>query len=127
LALKIIRQKQFGASGRNLMNRLKKHGDLVKALGKLNKRQFQEVIRHSKKDFIRCLCEIIHNVVTGNIKLKKQQLEKLRRCRKCLYKLCNKKLPLKQQKEALVQTGHGIFSVLLPSLITGLLGKLLRG
>jgi len=107
------------------MNRLKKHGDLVQALGKLNRRQFQEVIRHSNQDFVRCLCEIIHNVVVGNIKLKKKDLEKLRSARKCLYKLCNKKLPVKQQKEALIQKGHGIFTIL-STLLAGLVGQLIK-
>ena len=100
------------------MDRLKRHKDLLKALPLLNTKQLKSVIRHSNKDFVTCLCEVVLNVLRGKIKLKPEELKKLKRCRASLYKLAKKRTSFKKRKQILEQKGGFIFSAILPALLT---------
>lgn len=108
------------------MSRLKRNITIIKSLDSLTPKQFKAVIEHSDKDLIYCLSNVIHNVTTGKIPVKQSTLKKLRKYKKELYKLCEKRLSLKQRKKILVQKGRGIFSILLPTIIGTLVSLISR-
>ena len=103
------------------MNRLKRNITIIKALDRLSPKQFKAVIQHSDKDLLFCISNIIHNVSTGKIPVKKATLNKLKRYRKEIYKLCDRKVSLPQRKKILIQRGAGILSILLPTVIGSLI------
>ena len=102
------------------MSRLKRNISIIKALNNLSQKQYKAVIQNSDKDLLFCLSNIIHNVNTGTVRVSPAVLKKLRRYRKEIYELCNKKITIKRRKNILVQKGGFLFSVLLPSIIGSL-------
>ena len=76
------------------------------------------MIRHSNKDFVTCLCEIVLNVLRGKIKLKPTELKRLKRCRSSLYNLAKKRTSFKKRKQILEQKGGFLLSVILPSVLS---------
>ena len=106
------------------MNRLKRNITIIKALDSLSSKQFKAVIQHSDKDLLFCISNIIHNVTTGKIPVKQAILNKLKRYRKEIYKLCDKKVSLPQRRKILIQKGSGILSVLIPTIIGSLVSLL---
>lgn len=84
------------------------------------------IVRGADKDFFKCLSEIAHNVLKGNIKLSPNQFHRLKRHRHSLRQLAQKGTS-QGTKKRIIQKG-GFLSVLLPALAAGLfLGKGLLG
>ena len=86
------------------------------------------IIEKADNSLIKCLCECAHNILKGNIELSKKDLKKLKRYRRKLHDLVNKKVSVKRKKKIL-QTG-GILPAILGPLLPAILpiaSKILLG
>ncbi len=101
-------------------SRLHRHGDLLKVLLKSSPKLRRAIIGAADKDLIDCLCECSMNILRGNVVLTANQRDKLRRHKKALRKMANKRLAAKPKREIL-QRG-GFLGMLLAPLAASVLG-----
>ena len=77
-------------------------------------------------DEIRAIAEIVHNLLKGNVPLNADCLARLKRHKKQLRLLSQKRYPVREKRELIKQTG-GIWASLIPvavSTVASLLGGL---
>lgn len=98
-------------------NRLKQNITYIDVLAKAKRAQRKALLETADPSLILCLCECISNVLNGNVPLKPNELNKLKRYQAILRKLSTQNIPTKQRKELLVQKGGFI-----PALLTPILG-----
>lgn len=96
--------------------RVKRNLDFLKVLYKANKCQRHGIIKGANKDLIICLCECADNLLKGNIPIKEETKQKLRRHKKPLRELADKKSSLKVKREILCQRGGFLPLLLAPVL-----------
>ena len=104
---------------------LKKHVHLLQTLAKARPAMARAIIQKSDRELIRLLSEIAHNTLKGNVRLTNGQSSKLKRYRKQLHLLANKRASL-TNKRKILQKG-GILPVLVGAiapLLAGLIGGL---
>lgn len=99
------------------MERIKKNHNFLKILSLSDKKLQNQIIDKSNKDQIYCLCEIVLNLLKGNINLSNQELKKLGKYKNSFRKLIRKSNI--RQKKKVIQSG-GFLSVLIPSIISAL-------
>lgn len=99
------------------MNRIKANRDFLGLLCYSNKKLRDLLIKNANKEQIYTLCEIILNILNGNLKLSEDQLQKLSKIKAKLRNII-KRSSLKKKKY-LIQKG-GFLQILIPSIISGL-------
>lgn len=99
------------------MDRIKEHENYLKLLTTANKRLRKSIITSSNRDQIFAICEIILNLLKGNINISKTTYEKLQSYKNLLRKIV-KRSSLKKKKY-LIQKG-GFFEVLIPTIVSTL-------
>lgn len=104
------------------MKLLKKHIDTVKLLSHGKPSICKGIIKYADTDLIKCLCEICHNVLKGNVPLTSIQKRKLQRYKQTIRGLSSYRKTSQLKKKQLLQKG-GFLGALLPPII-GLLGSL---
>lgn len=92
--------------------------DLLKLLGKPNNRYRKAILINADKALVHALCQIIQNVLEGNLQISQTDKDKLRRFKTTLHSLIQKS-SLKEKKKILVQKG-GFLQFLIPAVITGI-------
>ncbi len=103
----------------------KRHNFLALLCENRNKpKQRNKLIDYANNKEIHAICEIILNVLNGNIKLANANIKKLKRYKTALRSLTYKKNSLANRKKTLKQHG-GFLSFILPAAI-GLLSQLFR-
>jgi hypothetical protein len=90
----------FTERDKNLIRIIPKRGNIFKLV---------------EKDLIRVICETLYNILLGNIKVDSKTLDKLKRHRRSIYKLCAKKTSLRSRKNIINQKGK-LLPLLLPIL-----------
>ena len=106
--------------------RIKRNAVLLKALYHATPRKRKDIIAYGSPDFLQALCEIALNLLKGNIPLSPSQYKTLKRRKKIIRLLADKKIGLKRKHQVLKkQTGGFIFPLL--SAAVPLLGNLLGG
>ena len=106
--------------------RLKRNWELLKLLQKTtHKKRRQALIYVGKEDLIRALCEIIHNVLLGNVKLQPAEIRRLKRYKSVLRQLADRKVATKTKKELINQEGGFLPFILGPALgvVASLVGE----
>ena len=101
-----------------MSNRIKSNINYLKLLLNSNNRLQKSLIQNASKEQIYSLCEIILNILNGNIKLSDEEFKKLDKKKKLLRYLVHNKTSIKKKKY-LIQKG-GFLQFLIPSLITGI-------
>lgn len=99
------------------MSRIFKNKNFLQLLCSSNKKQKKVLIENASSDQIKSICEIIINLLRGNIKLDEHDLEKLRKKKKSFREIV-KKGSIKRRKY-LIQKG-GFIQYLIPALVSGL-------
>ena len=98
---------------------LRKTLPVLKIVSKLNNKNKRSVLNQlgGEKKIFNALHEIAHNTLNGNLKLKKNQINKLRPHRKVLENLCvpSSRKCSKKRKKLIVQSG-GFLPILIPAL-----------
>ena len=99
-------------------SRIKRNFNYLKVLSCCNKKMRNAIIRSSSKDLVNSLCECVHNLLKGNIKLNEKEISNLTKYKNPMRKILNQ-ISFKKKKKLLVQNG-GFLEILLPSVISGL-------
>ena len=86
-----------------------------------NKEKLNRIIDDGGMDLVRCICDCVLNVLRGNISVKDEEKQRLKKYKDCLRELAKKKTSDKRRKH-IIQEG-GFFGALIPILL-GLVGKL---
>jgi CTP synthase (UTP-ammonia lyase) len=108
------------------MEKFAKNLSLLKKLSMCCNTKRQKIIENTDLSLVHCICECIHNVLNGTVKLSRNKLEKLRKYKSVLRKL-NQKNSIKHKKKLIIQNG-GFLQYLIPAiipLITSLVEKLI--
>ena len=95
---------------------VKRHMSTLQVLSKAPKKLRTAVIDNSTRDLILALCEVIHNVLIGSVKLKPSEIKKLRRYRHTLAKLTRKSTSVKDKKTLINQQGGFLLTLLPPAI-----------
>ncbi len=96
---------------------------VLKRLNKLGEKAKRDYVKKCNRDFLDCVSECAKNVIKGNVPLKPNQLQRLRRERNNVRALALKKTSLKKKRHIL-QKG-GFLGALLPPVLHLLSGLLL--
>jgi hypothetical protein len=102
--------------------RIKRHFHCLSLLASANPSLRKAIIKACDKDFICCICECIKNVTEANVPIPHDSLKQLKRHRRILDKIVDKRTHLPVKKRLIVQHG-GFLSILLPPLL-GVIGSL---
>ena len=98
--------------------RIKTNINFLKLLTSCNSRLQKVLIKNATKEQIYSLCEIILNILNGNVKLSEEEFKKLDKKKKVLRYLVQNKTSIKKKKY-LIQKG-GFLQFIIPSIITGI-------
>lgn len=99
------------------MSKVLSNQDFLRLLCSSKRNLQKQLIKNATKDQIYSICEIVVNILKGNLKIDQQQFQKFLKKRKAFRELV-KKSPLKKKK-ILIQKG-GFLQLLIPSIISGL-------
>jgi hypothetical protein len=105
------------------IGRLRKHMWALHFLAKCKPRQRQLFLDTANKDVIECICECIHNIAQGNVRIEKERKRKLAKHKSKLRKIVDKRTGIEAKRKLLSQSGG--FLPLLLSPIIGLVGSLI--
>ena len=110
-----------------MSQRLKNNIALLHLLANCKKEQRDAILKTLARDQILAICECVHNILEGTVPIDNKTIKNLRRKREQLAKIRNKKVPLRQRKQLIIQTGGFLPGLLIPIISTaaGLLGDLL--
>lgn len=109
-----------------MSQRIKRNAVLLQALYHASPQKRKDILAHSSPDFLQALCEIALNLLKGNIPLSGSQYQKLKRQKKIIRLLADKKTSLNRKRQVLKkQTGGFLFPLL--SAAVPILGNLLGG
>ena len=105
---------------------VKKHLNFLCLLSKAHPRQQRALLETAEPDQIRAICEVVYNVLHGNIHIPDVIKEDLKPHKDKLRGIADKKVSYNSKKKILVQTGSGVWASLIPiaiSAISGLIKK----
>ena len=105
-----------------MSNRIKRHAPLLQHLSRSKPSEVKSIIKTANKELINVFCECALNVLRGVVPLTKGQKSRLRRHKKCLRDLINRKTS-RGKKSKILQRGGFLGALLSP--IIGILGGLL--
>jgi len=98
---------------------LEKYFHHLHVLKDCNSCQRNLFLKKSSNDFVKCICEVCHNLLKGNIPIDKKQKRNLYRYRNVLRFLASRKntsVAVKRRK--LIQKGGAFLPLLLPPLLS---------
>ena len=81
------------------MDRLKRNASTLKLLHGAKPSFQKAVLRKSKDDFVKCVCDLSFNVLKGTAPISKQHKKRLSRHKSSLRKLIDRKLSLKKREK----------------------------
>jgi len=100
--------------------------DYLSVLGKTKSKKKRDLlIDIATNDQVKAIEECINNILDGNVKLSKLEIDQLKKYKCLLRKHRNTKLTIKERKHLLKQRG-GFLNVLLP-IASGILGSIFGG
>jgi len=103
---------------------MRNNWNLLNVLAKSNRKQKKAILETCDVDLVKCLAEISLNLLKGVIPVNPTQKKKLKRYRRLLHELADKKVSLRTKKEKLNQQGGSLLGLLLPTVLSTL-GNLL--
>ena len=113
-------------------DKINRYCELFKWLKNSKPSQTKTFIKVADKNIINALCECSLKVLRGDVSLSKKQKQKLKKYKRNLRQLTDKKLSLKRKKSLLQSKGGGLLGVVLRQLADeknkpkSLLGVVLR-
>ena len=106
-----------------MTKRMQRNLNWLKALHCCKKSEQKELLRVAKPGSINAICDCVHNILQGNVKVNQAQLNQLKTKKKILRELVKRKNKTPERKKILVQHGAGFLnSVLGP--VLGVLGEI---
>lgn len=100
------------------------HLELFKALEKAKPRVRKSLLETATCDLVRCLVEVAHNTLNGNVALTADEKKKLKKHRTSLRRLVVPGESAHKKRKLLVQQGGGFFfPALLAPIIAAIIGQ----
>lgn len=93
------------------------HSDLLKILANSKLRYKKAILEKADKNFIISICDIIFNLLQGNVNLTDKEKTELKKHKSFLRKIV-KKSSLKEKKKIIIQKGGGVLSIILPAVFS---------
>lgn len=109
-----------------MSQRIISHLPKLESLIKLSPRKRRDLLEKANLQFIKSIVECVENVMNGNIQLKRECKEKLKKYKAILRKIFNSGKKLKVKREIIVQNGGAFLPALLAPVITILAERLLK-
>ena len=100
-----------------MAERLERNLDFIKVLTKARPKQRKAILHTADRDLILCLCEIILNFLTGNLKVPDKIITQLKKHKTCLRRLAQRDTKLEDRRHLLEQKG-GFLPVLLAPILS---------
>ena len=106
-------------------SRLKHNLDMLRVLQKVPAKQRKALLSSATSDLVLCIAEIVDNVLCGNVKITNKQCTQLKKYKKVLCDLANKKISVSAKRKLLTQKGGFLSALLGPAIgiISSLFGK----
>lgn len=101
-----------------MSRRLSENADLLRVLAKSNPKLRSAILKCCNNELIKAICEVTLNVLKGVVPINKQQKRKLKRYKRVLRALVDKKVPVKKKREHLNQTGGNFLPFLIPPVLS---------
>lgn len=101
------------------------HKDFLKALHILKPKFRKALLKACDNSEINCICECIYNVLKGKIPIEKKERQKLNKYKHILRKLLAKG-KTSFRKHIIVQKGGAFLPIILGSVLSALLGSIVK-
>ena len=110
-----------------MSSKVKQNIEAIKELSTAPRHIRAVIIDTATRDLILALCEVIHNVLVGTVKLKPDQIKQLKRYHRTLVNITDKKTSVNKKKRLMKQHGGFLMTLLPPALavLAAVLGKVL--
>jgi len=102
----------------NSIKYISENKELFFAIAKCKVCMRKAILNKSDKKLVKAICEMVFNLIYGNLDINSSDFQKLKKYKSYLRKLI-KKSNLKTKKKILVQHG-GFLQFLIPAVITGI-------
>ena len=99
-----------------MSSKVKKNIGAIKDLSTVPRHIRAVIIDNGTRDLILALCEVIHNVLVGNVKLTPDEIGRLKRYKRTLVNIIDKKTSVKKKKVLIKQHGGFLMTLLPPAL-----------
>ena len=106
-----------------MSERVRRNVGDIKRLRRMNNKSRKNFLKHCSSDLIDCLCECSQNLLHGNVPVTSAQFKKLKKYKKVLRKISNKKLSSLKRRKLLTKQSGGFLGALIGPLI-GLVSSL---
>ena len=107
-----------------MSKRIHRNFGLFRVLHKAHAKQRNQVLKSATSDLTLAVCEVIDNVLSGNVHLKPKQRHRLQKYKSVLRKMVDRKISLKKKKSLLIQQG-GFLPILLAPIIAAIASTVL--
>jgi hypothetical protein len=101
------------------LQNIQSHKELIQVLANSKPRYRKAILKAADKKLVMTICDIIYNLLQGNVKLSESETFKLRSNKKFLRKIIQKS-SFKDKKRIIEQKGSGILGLVLPAVIATL-------
>ena len=102
---------------KNSLNNIYNHSDLLKILAYSKDKYKKAILEKADKNLILAICDIIYNILNGNVYIDTVTKDKLKKHKFLLRKIIQKS-PLSKKKKYLQQKGGNILSLIIPTIIS---------
>jgi len=109
-----------------MYKRLLAQEPFLRLISRSSPKKRKQLLQQASKKELTTLFEICLNIIKGNIPLNSTQFKNLKRHKKLIRTLSNKKVSFKEKKKNLTQKGKGIGVAAIASLVLPLLAKLIK-
>jgi hypothetical protein len=108
------------------MKRLKANQHFLHVLKNAKPKLRKSIVKECSDDALKTICEICINILNGNLKISKETGYQLKKYKKLLRSLASPKVKLCAKRKTLVQRGGAILPIILGSLFTSVIKKILE-
>lgn len=108
------------------LKRLKENKHILFTLRRASPKLRKAILQSAPDDLIKSIIEIVFNILRGNHKISKSCKDSLKKYKKQLRNLSEPSHSLKVKRRVLIQQGGAFLPILLSTVLSGIIGKLLE-
>lgn len=99
---------------------------MLQVLKQANPALRKGILKSADTDLIKALCEIVLNTLHGHLKIKPTDKKKLQKYKHFLRNIADSKNSINKKREIFIQKGSGILPILLSTLLSSAVGRLIN-
>ena len=92
----------------------------LRRLQRLSAKKRKQALQNPNKEEVQCLCEIVANLLAGNIDINNAEKKKLKKHKKFLRQLTDNRRKVAGKRQLLIQSGGSFLLALLPAAISAI-------